>query len=112
MVCALDYAFMSTSRRKETPLGYMDKTPFNVLWELAPHAADDTAFHYGADIHLLSQFNEEQEVLFPPCTLLVAKKIHGRRLYEVCHRRTAHTAGKRSYHKYMQDVDPSEDTYQ
>merc|ERR1712039_41118 len=48
MVCALDYAFMSTSRKKETPLGYMDKTPFNVLWELSPQAADATAFHYGA----------------------------------------------------------------
>merc|ERR1711920_878632 len=103
---------MSTSKDFKTPLNYMDKTPFNVLWELVPQAADDTAFHYGADICLLSQFNAEQEVLFPPCTLLVAKKIDGEQPDENCHRRTAYTAGKRSYRKYMQKVDASEDTYQ
>ena len=43
----------------------------NVLWEVQPSPESDAAFHYGADISLLSQFAEEAEVLFPPCTYCV-----------------------------------------
>ena len=48
----------------------------NVLWSLRPSRETDTGFHYGADISLLSQFAAEQEVLFPPCTML---QVVGRR---------------------------------
>ena len=41
IVCAVDMAFMSTSRNKNTPIGYMvgegaDGMPNNVLWALRP----------------------------------------------------------------------------
>ena len=41
-----------------------------MLWSLRPSRETDTGFHYGADISILSQFADEAEVLFPPCTML------------------------------------------
>ena len=70
MVCATDCAFMSTSRSRTVPIEFMSGNE-NVLWELAPKAESDAGFHYGADISLLSQFSGEEEVLFPPCTMMV-----------------------------------------
>ena len=74
LVCAVDTAFMSTSRRRETPIDYMDATGGpNVLWELQPRTETDTAYHHGADISMLSQYAAEAEVVFPPCTMLVVR---------------------------------------
>ena len=64
---------MSTSRSRATPIGYMGPGNANVLWELHPRDASDAAYHRGASIALLSQFAAEEEVLFPPCTLLVVQ---------------------------------------
>ena len=50
--------------------GYMDPNAKNVLWTLHPKPQDDSAFHCGASIKLLSQFQAEDEVLFPPCTMI------------------------------------------
>lgn len=72
MVGATDTAFMSTSRSRATPISYMGGGD-NVLWELEPREESDTAYHCGADISMLSQFAAEEEVLFPPCCLLVVK---------------------------------------
>ena len=36
----------------------------NLLWQLQPKKESDAAFHRGADISMLSQFSEEEEVLF------------------------------------------------
>ena len=73
MVCATDAAFMSTSRNRGTPIHYMGGDD-NVLWELEPcEEPTDSAYHCGADISLLSQFSAEQEVLYPPCTLLLVR---------------------------------------
>ena len=72
MVCATDTAFMSTSRNRSTPIHYMGGDD-NVLWELEPREESDSAYHCGADISMLSQFAAEQEVLFPPCCLLLVK---------------------------------------
>ena len=69
MICAVDTAFMSTSRQRQTPIDYMGAGQ-NVLWELRPQKQSDAAFHRGADIKMLSQFSGEDEVLFPPCTML------------------------------------------
>lgn len=75
LVCAVDTAFMSTSRRRETPIDYMDATGGkNVLWELHPRTESDAAYHHGADISMLSQFAAEAEVVFPPCTMLVVRE--------------------------------------
>jgi len=71
LYCVCDTAFMSTSKNKATPVDYMSNTSGNVLWELQPSLESDIAFHRGADISMLSQFKAEDEVLFPPCTLLV-----------------------------------------
>eukprot|EP00961_Rhodomonas_salina_P023404 314243-Rhodomonas_salina.2 len=71
MVCAVDTAFMSTSRRRQTPLDYIDPHGPNVLWELRPSTESDVAYRQGADISMLSQFAAEAEVLFPPCTMLL-----------------------------------------
>jgi len=70
MVCAVDMAFMSASKNKHTPLHYMHEGHRNVLWELQVRPESDSAFHCGADISLLSQYGEEEEVLFPPCTMM------------------------------------------
>jgi len=70
MVCATDTAFMSTSCNRATPVQYMDENGPNVLWSLRPSRETDAGFHYGANISLLSQFAAEEEVVFPPCTML------------------------------------------
>jgi len=70
MVCAVDLAFMSTSRNRQTPLDYMGDGQ-NVLWEVHTTRESDTGFHCGANIALLSQFAAESEVLFPPSTMLM-----------------------------------------
>mmetsp|Transcript_10032 Transcript_10032/g.33142 ORF Transcript_10032/g.33142 Transcript_10032/m.33142 type:complete len:689 (-) Transcript_10032:115-2181(-) len=76
-VCALDTAFMSTSRNRQTPISYMGEGA-NVLWEIEPREESDSAYHCGADISMLSQFGNEEEVLFPPCCLLVVTKAHAK----------------------------------
>jgi len=53
MVCAVDIAFMSTSRNSHTPIEYM-ADGMNVLWELEPQLETDAAFHRGADISFVS----------------------------------------------------------
>ena len=70
ILCAVDMAFMSTSRARHAPIAYMSNDAENVMWALRPQVESDTAYHYGADIAFLSQFGEEREVLFPPCTML------------------------------------------
>lgn len=71
MVCATESAFMSTSKNRKTPISYMGPDN-NVLWEMVPSSSSDGAYHYGADISMLSQYAEEAEVLFPPATMLMA----------------------------------------
>ena len=73
VVCAIDAGFMSTSRDKCTPTNFMGGGA-NVLWVLHPAAESDTAYHMGASVRTLSQYAEEEEVLFPPCTMLVVKE--------------------------------------
>ena len=64
---------MSTSRQKSAPVDYMNPGGANVLWQLYPQPESDSGFHRGADITILSQFAVEEEVLFPPCTMLIVK---------------------------------------
>ena len=73
MVCAVDAGFMSTSKNRQTPIHYMGGAA-NVLWELQPSAESDMAYHRGASVEMLSQFAGEEEVLFPPCSMLVVLK--------------------------------------
>ena len=62
IVCAVDMAFMSTSRNRSTPIQYMAGDGMeNVLWCLQPAAESDSAYHRGADISRLSQFAGEEE---------------------------------------------------
>ena len=70
-ICAVEMGFMSTSRNMETPINYMERNGTNILWALKPGLETDEAFHRGADVSMLSQFESEAEVLFPPCTLLL-----------------------------------------
>ena len=70
LISATDVAFMSTSRNQRTPLNYM-AGELNVLWELEASAPSDDAYHRGADISMLSQYAHEDEVLFPPCTMMI-----------------------------------------
>ena len=71
-VAATDFGFMSTSTKKATAVSYMshDAAEQNILWEVRPAAPTSEAFHYGADVSMLSQFHHETEVLFPPGTML------------------------------------------
>ena len=61
MVCGVEMGFMSTSRQKHTPMNYMAKTGMNVLWALKPMCETDEAYHRGADVAILSQFESEAE---------------------------------------------------
>ena len=85
-VVAVDMAFMSTSRNRQTPIDYMNANSENVLWSLQAKPESDAGYHCGADISRLSQFSEEAEVLYPPCTMLTvtdkAKMAHKWRLRE------------------------------
>ena len=47
---------------------------FNVLWVLHSREQSDSAYHRGADISLLSQFTNEEEVLFPPCCMMIVER--------------------------------------
>ena len=62
---------MSTSLGEATPVHYMegDGRP-NLLFEIEAAAPDDTGYHCGAEVAMLSQFTGEREVLFPPLSLL------------------------------------------
>jgi len=71
MISATDFGFMSTTRSKPVCVSFMSKTLPNVLWELACREEDE-AHHNGADIAIISQFPGEEEVLFPPLTMMVA----------------------------------------
>ena len=77
MICAVDMASMSTSKNEQTPIGYM-RTGKNVLWRLCVTADSDTAYHRGADISMLSQFAGEDEILFPPMTMLMVLNLSAR----------------------------------
>lgn len=79
LICAVDTAFMSCSRNRSTPIQYMSQHVPNVLWEVQPASESDAAYHHGADISMISQFSEELEVLFPPCTMLVVRNSNDRR---------------------------------
>jgi hypothetical protein len=81
IICATDTAFTSTSRARDIFEEYMPlgEDVQNVLWHLTPRAPSQihrwrergTIFCRGADISMLSQFAAEEEVLFPPCTMLI-----------------------------------------
>ena len=78
IVCAVDAAFMSTSLGKETPIHYMAAAPTpNILWELKAASEDSVGFHCGAEVAMLSQYEGEREVLFPPLTLLRLERREG-----------------------------------
>merc|ERR1712217_342629 len=47
----------------------------SVLWHMLPQAQTGSSSHHGADISSLSQFGHEREILYPPCTMLVAQKV-------------------------------------
>ena len=74
LICAVDTAFLSCSQDRKTPINYMSELGGNVLWEIQCEKESDVAFHSGADISFLSQFTDEREVLFPPCTMLSVLK--------------------------------------
>jgi len=76
MAVAVDQAFTSCSRSHKVPLNFMAEGDEgkNVLVHLRPDTAEtDSAMHCGADIGMLSQFSCEEEVLFPPSTMMVLK---------------------------------------
>ena len=58
---------------REAPGALAARGGFADTWELEPREESDSAYHCGADISMLSQFAAEQEVLFPPCCLLLVK---------------------------------------
>lgn len=88
MVAAVDMAFMSTSRNRQTPIDYMSTSGENVLWALRAQPESDSGYHSGADIGMLSQFAAEAEVLFPPCTMLTVLRT-GRAESQEAHAGTA-----------------------
>lgn len=74
MICAVDGGFASTSKKQLTVEKYLGRGN-NIMWEIKTEPESDAGYHCGADVSKLSQFAEEEEVLFPPCTLFeVCKK--------------------------------------
>ncbi len=62
MLVATETGFMSTSRSRSMPVGYLDPFGANLLWKIRPTAHSDSGFHHGAPVSLLSQFADEEEV--------------------------------------------------
>ena len=83
-VTATDTAFMSTSRNSQTPIDYLSAGTVNVLWVLHPDVESDSAYHCGADITLLAQFAHEEEILFPPFTMMTVLTPAGRMRTHAC----------------------------
>ena len=79
IVCATDLGFMSTSLNNVTPIHYMRADTPNLLWEIEHAKEDNVAYHCGAVISMLSQYEGEDEVLFPPLTML---RVRNRRPHE------------------------------
>ena len=79
IVCATDLGFMSTSLNSTTPVHYMRAGSPNLLWQIHATKEDNVAYHCGAVISDLSQYAGEDEVLFPPLTML---KVRSRRAEE------------------------------
>jgi hypothetical protein len=69
MVCATDAAFMSTAL-EALPQYMAPPGKPTVIFRLHA-AAEDDAYHCGAEVAMLSQFSGEREVLFPPLTMLL-----------------------------------------
>ena len=61
LVCATDLSFMSASRDRERTTQYMQEDGENLQWEIWPEEENDTGFHCGADVSILSQFAHEEE---------------------------------------------------
>jgi len=83
LVCATELGFMSASTKKTTPLDYMSaggkEKKSNLMWIIKAKKETQGAFHFGADISRLSQYTEEAEVVFPPCTMLTVQSPGGSR---------------------------------
>ena len=79
IVCATDLGFMSTSLNDQTLIHYMQSNSQNLRWEIKHGKEDNVAFHCGAVISALSQYEGEDEVLFPPLTML---RVRQRREHE------------------------------
>ncbi len=55
---------MSASRDERQAYEYMqEEGGQNVLWEITAMPENDTGYHCGADVEMLSQFAHEKEVL-------------------------------------------------
>jgi hypothetical protein len=70
MQCAVDFGFMSCSTDVSMSKKFMDQNGPNVLWNVHCSRESDSAMHTGASVSVVSQFPGEEEVLFPPCTML------------------------------------------
>ena len=69
-VTATDFGFMSTSLDRAVSESFLGQNGSAVLWKIECSEESDDGFHSAADVSLLSQFPEQQEMLFPPMTML------------------------------------------
>jgi hypothetical protein len=69
-ITATDFAYMSTSLKRDVCTQFMDTNGENLLWEIQCTGEDAEGYHSGADVSMLSQWPKEKEVLFPPLTML------------------------------------------
>jgi len=70
IICATDLGFMSTSLNMETPMHYLQTGVSNLMWEIQHGGEDAAGYHTGVLVSMISQFEKEKEVLFPPLTML------------------------------------------
>mmetsp|Transcript_3113 Transcript_3113/g.9726 ORF Transcript_3113/g.9726 Transcript_3113/m.9726 type:complete len:306 (+) Transcript_3113:1226-2143(+) len=74
LVTVVEPGCMSSSRDESVVSHYKDPNGQDVLWRIHPCAETEDAFHCGADVAVLSQYPKEEEVTFPPYTMLVVQK--------------------------------------
>jgi len=74
MICATEYAFMSTSENKDKAFDFAKQGKFPTIFCVKCRAEDPGGFHMGASLEWCSDVPSEKEVLFPPLTLFEVLK--------------------------------------
>lgn len=73
LLVATEPAFLSTSGRYATAMRYLADGKHNVVWKLSQKTTTNAPLRLGADLSKISQYGDEDELMFPPGTTMVCR---------------------------------------